>query len=401
MREKKLSRALLEKIRRDEHLRVLDYSTGNESAIRRKENGDLSGNILKPAFSLDVEKIMHLPHYNRYADKTQVFSFFHNDDITRRALHVQLVSRIARDMGRLLGLNLDLIEAIALGHDIGHTPFGHAGEAILNELYHRETGRWFNHNVQSVRVLDTIFGANLTLQTLDGVLCHNGALLSRYENRSQIKDFATFDETLDECAMLGKLKIGSLAPSTLEGALVRICDMLAYVGKDREDAVKAHIIPVERLSEFTDDVRDHATFLQNVAVDIVIHSYGRDYIGIGEEMLSQLIRMKKENNEVIYKNASILEKYDETVKPMFEALYERLLDDVRLKRQKSVIFDHHVDFVMKNRMDKDAPDYSGEEPNRIVTDFISSMTDDYFIALYRHLFPEGPHHVDYVSYFQR
>lgn len=81
-----------------------------------------------PAFVRDVEKIMHSPYYNRYADKTQVFSFYKNDDISHRALHVQLVSRIARNIGRMLGLDLDLIEAVALGHDIGHTPFGHAGE---------------------------------------------------------------------------------------------------------------------------------------------------------------------------------------------------------------------------------------------------------------------------------
>lgn len=134
---------------------------------------------------------MHLPYYNRYADKTQVFSFKYNDDITRRAQHVQLVSRIARNIGSVLGLNLDLIEAIALGHDIGHAPFGHAGERFLSELYHNETNRYFNHNVHSARVLDTIFARNFTMQTLDGVLCHNGEFEQqeykpKYENHLMI-----------------------------------------------------------------------------------------------------------------------------------------------------------------------------------------------------------------------
>lgn len=131
-------------------------------------------NLWRPAFVRDIEKILHLPYYNRYVDKTQVFSFYHNDDITRRALHVQLVSRIARNIGSVLGLNLDLIEAIALGHDIGHTPFGHAGERFLDELLKNETGRSFQHNVQSARVLDKLFARNISLQVLDGVLCHNG-----------------------------------------------------------------------------------------------------------------------------------------------------------------------------------------------------------------------------------
>lgn len=106
----------------------------DEMAIRRDNSKDKS-TIWRPAFTRDVDKIMHSAYYNRYSDKTQVFSFYKNDDIKRRALHVQLVSRIARNIGQVLGLNLDLIEAIALGHDLGHTPFGHAGEDFLRELY--------------------------------------------------------------------------------------------------------------------------------------------------------------------------------------------------------------------------------------------------------------------------
>ena len=130
----------------------------------------------RPAYVRDIEKIMNVPYYNRYSYKTQVFSLVRNDDISRRALHVQYVSRIARNIGRLLGLNIDLIEAIALGHDIGHTPFGHAGERALSKLYHEHTGRYFNHNVHSVRVLDNICCQNLSLQTLDGIICHNGEM---------------------------------------------------------------------------------------------------------------------------------------------------------------------------------------------------------------------------------
>ena len=153
---------------------------------------------MRPAFMRDIEKILHLPAYTRYAGKTQVFSFRSNDDLSRRGLHVQLVSRIARDIGRALGLNCDLIEAIGLGHDLGHTPFGHAGERFLNDIYHLRTGRYFFHNVQSVRVLDALYGRNVSLQTLDGVLCHNGEYEQRVFELSDTGSFDQFDRTVEE-----------------------------------------------------------------------------------------------------------------------------------------------------------------------------------------------------------
>ena len=177
-----LSKELQEKIEQDRANHVVNpYAFRNEDALRRKMDWD-KNKLLRPAFVRDCEKILHLPMYNRYADKTQVFSLYRNDDISRRSSHVQLVSRIARNIGGLLGLNTDLIEAISLGHDIGHTPFGHAGEHKLNELYNGNTGRYFNHNVHSVRVLDQIFNLNLSMETLDGILCHNGEMeLEKYK----------------------------------------------------------------------------------------------------------------------------------------------------------------------------------------------------------------------------
>ena len=134
-----------------------------DNAIRRSPNHD-KANLWRPAYVRDAEKILHCPYYNRYGDKTQVFSLYKNDDITRRVLHVQLVSRIARNIGRMLMLDTDLIEAIALGHDIGHTPFGHAGEKYLDRISYEKTGRHFCHNVHSIRVLDEIFKYNISRQ---------------------------------------------------------------------------------------------------------------------------------------------------------------------------------------------------------------------------------------------
>ena len=149
-----LSPQLQQRIRQDRAAHWLNpWRCADESAMRRVDAPRDRATLWRPAFVRDVEKIIHLPAYNRYAGKTQVFSFRSNDDIARRGLHVQLVARVARDIGAALGLNLDLIEAIALGHDIGHTPFGHAGERWLNEVFHARTGRWFRHNVHSVRTL--------------------------------------------------------------------------------------------------------------------------------------------------------------------------------------------------------------------------------------------------------
>ena len=165
----KLSAEVAEKIQSDRENNTVPKIAFDEKNVVRRDNNRDRANIIRTAFIRDIDKIIHSPYYNRYADKTQVFSFYKNDDITRRALHVQLVSRIARTIGKALGLNLDLIEAIALGHDIGHTPFGHAGEVFLDKLFFENTGRHFSHNIHSVRVLDKIFPYNISLQTLNGI----------------------------------------------------------------------------------------------------------------------------------------------------------------------------------------------------------------------------------------
>ena len=141
MAKERLSPALSQRMEQEKKTHsYTDFSFPDEAAVRRYATGK-PDTVWRPAFAKDIDKILYSPYYNRYTDKTQVFSLTKNDDITRRGLHVQLVSRIARTIGRALNLNLDLIEAIALGHDIGHTPFAHCGEVYLNQLYNKHTGR--------------------------------------------------------------------------------------------------------------------------------------------------------------------------------------------------------------------------------------------------------------------
>ena len=132
----------------------------------------------RTSFFRDIDRIIYSLSFVRYSDKTQVFSFKENDHLTKRMLHVIYVTKIARTIGRALGLNEDLIEAAALGHDLGHTPFGHVGEEILNEISLNNNEGYFNHNIHSVRLLMYIEnygnGQNISLQTLDAIMCHNG-----------------------------------------------------------------------------------------------------------------------------------------------------------------------------------------------------------------------------------
>ena len=212
-----LSPELVERMEEDRaHGWQNPYRARGADALRREARVSDEANFWRPAYVRDVEKILHLPAYNRYAGKTQVFSFRANDDLSRRGLHVQLVARIARDIGYALGLNCDLIEAIGLGHDLGHTPFGHAGERCLNDVFHARTGRWFHHNVHSVRVLDVLYGRNITLQTLDGVLCHNGEYEQRVFELSDLAGFDEFDATVEDCYVRGGAAIllrGPCGPS--------------------------------------------------------------------------------------------------------------------------------------------------------------------------------------------
>ncbi len=368
-----------------------------DAAIRRDSEHDRA-NLWRPGFIRDVEKIMHNPYYNRYTDKTQVFSFYKNDDLSRRALHVQFVSRIARNIGRLLNLNLDLIEAIALGHDLGHTPFGHAGESYLNEIYHGNTGRFFNHNVHSVRVLDGIFHLNVSLQVLDGILCHNGEFECKEYKPSKLDNFEDFDKKVEEC-YVDESAIERLVPSTLEGCVVRLSDMIAYIGKDRQDAKRAKLIASEEIFTKSSIGTHNAAIINNLIVNIIENSYNKPYILLDDEHFHALKQSKKENYELIYKNEQISKRYIEEIRPMFFTLYEELKKQLDSGDRSKLIYTHHIDAVNEYNKYYKGMAYEENDADRIVCDFLASMTDDYMIDLYAYLFPKAPK-IKYVSYFE-
>lgn len=384
----------IENDRRNDNLSAFGFN--EENALRRNNERD-KASAIRTAFIRDTDKIIHCPYFNRYADKTQVFSFYKNDDISHRILHVQLVSRIARTIGKALCLNLDLIEAIALGHDIGHTPFGHEGEEFLDELLFSHTGRHFSHNIQSVRVLDKIFPYNITLQTLNGIAAHDGELeLSEYHPKP-LDSFEEFDRQIEAC-FADKRNVRKLVPATLEGCVMRISDIIAYLGKDRQDAERAHIVSN---AEFEGGAIGsyNAEIINNLIVNIVENSYKKPYIKMDDKHFAALKKAKADNYELIYKNDSVKSAMRETVKPMMARVYERLLSDLENENSASPIFTHHISFVNKAHYKRDIP-YEETEPNQLVTDYISSMTDDYFVDLYSYLFPNDKLQIEYKGYFE-
>lgn len=402
---KSLSQDIMDQITYDkEHNIANPYACKDTSIIRRFSDHD-QARIWRPAFVMDVEKIMHNNYYNRYSDKTQVLSCFKNDDISRRALHVQYVSRIARTIGMTLGLNLDLIEAISLGHDIGHTPFGHTGERYLNDLYNANTGRLFNHNVHSVRVLDKLICRNISLQTLDGVICHNGEMEQQEYRPINLDSFQDFDERVESC-YTDKAANKKQIPSTLEACVMRVSDIIAYLGKDRQDAIKVGLIDSHKPFTSSSIGTTNAEIINNMTVSIIEHSYGKPYLSMDKDVYEAFSKAKKENYELIYNDDNREDLYANNIKPMFEVLYNELLSQAKAKDKNSILYKHHIQFIEKaNQFSRyrDINDFMDEylssSPDDIVVDYMASMTDDYFIDLYHHLFPDGKYQVKYTGYF--
>lgn len=279
-----------------------EHATPNAAAVRRVEEERLAHGY-RQAFSVDGDRILHSRAYARYIDKTQVFYLVRNDHITHRVLHVQLVSKISRTIGRFLGLNEDLIEAISLGHDIGHTPFGHDGERFLSELCAQHGIGAFHHNLQSVQFLDQVErkgqGWNLCLQTLDGILCHDGEV---HDQVLAPRPAKTFEDLAFEIASKKADAGTELMPMTLEGCVVRMADTVAYIGRDIEDAIRLGLIRRTDIPAACAQVlgNSNGTIVFNLVSDILRNSFGRGSVRFSPEV-SQALRSS--NSSIL--NASI------------------------------------------------------------------------------------------------
>ena len=375
------------------------FATRDDQAIyERTEPLDEDMALVRPPFVRDVDRILNNAFYNRCMDKTQVFPFYKNDDLTRRSFHLQLVSQNARKLGAALRLNAHLIEAIALGHDLGHTPFGHCGEHLLSDLYHERTGRYFNHNVHSVRVLRTIARRNLSLQTLNGILCHCGEKAFECYRPAPCNTFEELDAMMQRC-YTQKGASQYLRPSTLEGCVVRICDILAYLGKDRQDAVRIKVLTEEEY-ELSGSVlgKTNGDFIRNAMANIIKNSIGKSYLAMDEPVFKAILDTKDLNSRTIYHADQAHITFDRHIVYMMGRLYERLLEDVKSGDENTFIYRHHINSWQM----KDNEAYQNCDPNDLVVDYIASMTDEYLVDLFNYLFPDEAVSEEelYVPYFR-
>ncbi|WP_054031133.1 deoxyguanosinetriphosphate triphosphohydrolase family protein [Desulfatitalea tepidiphila] len=345
----------------------------SKDALRRRPEERVQSGY-RQSYALDTDRILHSMAYARYIDKTQVFYLIRNDHITHRVLHVQLVSKIARTIGRFLHLNEDLIEAIALGHDIGHTPFGHDGERYLSKLCVDAGIGHFLHNVQSIQFLDCVErkgrGWNLTLQTLDGILCHDGEIHNQVLRPQGEKSFDTLG------LEMAKKKADpdfALMPMTLEGCVVRMADTVAYIGRDLEDAIRLQVVqrgdlPVEVTAVLGDS---NGTIVYNLVTDIIHCSHTTGHIAFSDRVSNGLKQLKQFNLERIYLNPTI-KKNAAAIQTLFELLFESYLNDLQKGNERSKIFTGFLADMSEEYIES-------HRPAEIVRDFIAGMTDRYFL----------------------
>lgn len=352
----------------------------SKDAIKFKEDKT----DIRPAYFKDIDRIIHSLSYTRYIDKTQVYSFVNNDHITHRVLHVQLVSKIARTIGRALKLNEDLIEAIALGHDVGHSPFGHKGERFLDNICRREHIGYFCHNAQSVRVLNDLEGLIITVQTLDGILAHNGEiLLNKYDpDRSKTKE--DLKNEVDRVMNIENYS-KKIVPMTLEGCVVRISDIIAYIGRDIEDAIV--IGSIKRIDIPSDIVRvlgnNNSEIVNTLILDIIENSYDKDYLSFSLEVFEALMKLKKWSIINIYNSKEATLNED-----LLEICFNKLFD-IYLEKLKELDYKNGVelsddmtnsDLVFFEFINSKSEEYlNNTDPRRIVIDYIAGQTDNFFL----------------------
>ena len=363
------------------------------------EKNDKDYEDIRPPFFRDVDRIVHSKAYARYIDKTQVFFDISNANITHRSLHVILVSRISRQIGRVLKLNTDLIEAIALGHDIGHAPYGHVGEEILNEIGRKFNLNYFSHNAQSIRWLSYLEkrfpkkparGLNLTIQTLDGILCHDGEI-NEQKLKPQKINGKTWDDHFKEYEdSFNENKIKRI-PMSYEAIAVRFADSISYIGRDIEDAILLKFIKRSEIPDYCKKILGDTNrkIMNTLIMDLLNYSLDNDVIGYSKEIFETLKELKIFNYEKIYNRRDLVRdkitqnSFKEDLAKKLELIFEVSLKDLKEENYNSPIFKDHIEYIddanystyfqaLKN--DKKLP--------LVVRDYIAGMSDKYFSEIY-------------------
>ena len=353
------------------------FATPNTAAVRRFPE---KSKRFRPPFALDRDRIIYSGAFRRYTGKTQVvyFASVLDEQLTSRSIHTLSVAQVARTIGRLLNLNLDLIEAIALGHDLGHPPFGHDGEKYLSHVSADYGLGQFHHNLQSLRVVDIISkrgkGLNLTFQVREGLLSHDGEVHDQVlepqpeKQEKDLTDFIRAREAGEEVTM---------KPMTLEGCVVRITDTIAYIGQDIEDAIRIGLIQREQLPEASTAVlgNNNGKIIESLVKDVVENSYGRGYVCFSKKVSSALQHLKKFNYRAIYKSRKLKVNHERIARG-FSLLFDTFYQDVIHQNKNSKIYQ---DFLLG----KSGRYLNNTAPALLVRDYLAGMTDRYFAQILR------------------
>lgn len=306
-------------------------SMNSKGRDREEEQCDI-----RPVFQRDRDRILHSKSFRRLKDKTQVFLLPEGDHYRTRLTHTLEVSQNARTIAKALRLNEDLVEAIALGHDLGHTPFGHSGERILNEI----SPFGFKHNEQSVRTVEILEkdgqGLNLTIEVRDGILNH------------QTEDM----------------------PSTLEGKIVRLSDKIAYFHHDMDDAIRGGILTEDNVPKEISDVLGKTTGerLDKFIHDIVTNSIGKPDICMSDDVAQAMKDLRNFMYESVYKNP-IAKREEGRAKLMISALYDYYLVHTEMLPSELIS-------LIEN----------GEPEEKVVCDHIAAMTDRFAISKFEEIY---------------
>lgn len=321
-----------------------EASFSDESEGRERSSDQ---DLLRGDFQRDRDKILHTKAFRRLSHKTQVFLAVEGDHFRTRLTHTLEVAQIARTIARALGLNEDLTEAIALGHDLGHTPFGHTGEYAIRTCLARLRGvdpessealSLYRHNEQSLRVVEVIEnggrGLNLTSEVRDGIVCHTG----------------------------------SVSAETYEGRIVALADRIAYVNHDIDDAIRAGVLREDDLPAATHDVLgpDHSSRIQTLVFDAVRTSAAEDDIRMSEGVWEAMMELRGFLFEKVYFSEAVLEQ-SEKAQRLIESLFAYYVD-------------HVAEVPEEYRLISEGDDV------RAVVDYLAGMTDRYAVSTFKRLF---------------
>ncbi len=353
------------------------FSTPNNKASRKHMDDQQR---FRPPFALDRDRIIYSGAFRRYTGKTQVvyFASMLDEQLSSRSIHTLSVAQVARTIGRLLRLNVDLIEAIALGHDLGHPPFGHDGEKYLSVVSEKYGIGQFHHNLQSLRIVDEIAkkgeGLNLTFQVREGLLSHDGEVHDQKlipEPEKSENDLENFTKTKEAGKNI------TMMPMTLEGCVVRITDTIAYIGQDIEDAIRIGLIQRKDLPEMCTKIlgNNNGQIIETLVKDVVENSYGHNYVSFSKKISDALQALKEFNYQYIYKSNKLKINHQRIARG-FEILFSAFMEDLDSNRLPSTIFTDFLNGKSRRYLEKTA------NPLK-VRDYLSGMTDRYFTDILR------------------